>query len=87
MILNRWCCLHTICIRLTSKQTNRLTLLPLELQTDITTFRAALAAKMLSCVNTFYYSNTLVKYYFTIETNKRLFELVLTDPWTDRQTY
>ena len=40
--------------------TNRLTLLPIELLTDITTFRAAIAAKLLSCMNTFYYNNTLL---------------------------
>ena len=30
--------------------TNRLTLLPIELLTDITTFRAAIATKLLSCI-------------------------------------
>ena len=30
--------------------TNRLTLLPIKLLTDITTFRAAIAAKLLSCI-------------------------------------
>ena len=40
--------------------TNRLTLIPIELLTDITNFRAALAAKILLCLNTFYYNKTLL---------------------------
>ena len=40
--------------------TNQATDITIELLTDITTFKAAIAAKKLSCITTFYYSNTLV---------------------------
>ena len=34
--------------------------LPIELLTDVTTFRAAIAAKILLCVTTFYFNTTLL---------------------------
>ena len=42
------------------QQTNPLKLIPIELLTDITTFRAAIAAKIISCITTFYYYLTNV---------------------------
>ena len=39
---------------------NQPTLLPKELLTDITTFKAAIATKKLSYITTFYYTKTLL---------------------------